>query len=883
MIGKGRLTSEQVNSISAFEFDDATSNSYEPKHNRQQLLTFVNLTGTVQPTEPAESETHLFDAVAQSHSHLPPPTPPSSPASLSPPLTSSAPNSLNDLPPPAPLSPPVQYYIISPRTLSSSNPAKSKSSSISSLSPLDSNTDKQGAETSIDRNLMDRLITGHVAGSNRPPNIVKREALQELRQQATRRNPDGGHLLAPAAQHGSQHLPGNGRPGKENHSREDVTASSSNNNPSRRGREAKDASWNQARPNVPTQPPQGPLPAAAASAKVGNTITPNDVRGIPADDDFVPESSTSIVPHKPQVSADQKGKQKEKYVNPWETDSDTDSDESPEEEEETKEEFGARLLKAYNEGKMTEAEMTAAARERFAPKILHEARVKTFDRLFMGWYDKPVGEELSKLRNRPGTDMTSNVYQELAKPRLVKGVEAPEPWSVRPPDDIPDEGYEEINPDENWHKVRRGTPEYYAQWDAYNASPAVYPHVVKGKLKLRSTPAPGVLYDEQPFPYIKICGEYSELAPENRGPYRAQWWFSPTVTFNRIQYLEDFYIWLNCIPEVNRWVNIYHKAFFDGTASPDGAFGMFIQDIKHLQTPRDMKRKRTQQHWHETAAGYIHNKQILLQEEQAAKLTRQEKWQRDAEAIQVIQQQPIPKAIPGNVYLRPVEFHDSPELVRLVNWYMENSPVSPETQPISEADARDMVQDARNTRLPFIVAVQRTPKGSDAAETVLGYAFLKSYTDFVSANCCTLEMRVYVDHKHKKLHIGRSLIDRLLAMRDIMHSASAAHVFEASGHNFTPEGPSFATVICPIAYPPGKAANYAWIKEWLIREFRFREQGLINGGRFKFDEAYVSHFSPLLACMICCTNLPFPRLDVALVARPIGRLRTNRNPRTYIS
>jgi hypothetical protein len=35
-------------------------------------------------------------------------------------------------------------------------------------------------------------------------------------------------------------------------------------------------------------------------------------------------------------------------------------------------------------------------------------------------------------------------------------------------------------------------------------------------------------------------------------------------------------------------VDINHKAFFDGTACPDGGFSMILPDIRHVPGPRNM-------------------------------------------------------------------------------------------------------------------------------------------------------------------------------------------------------------------------------------------------------------------------------------------------------
>lgn len=647
-----------------------------------------------------------------------------------------------------------------------------------------------------------------------------------------------GNLPTPAAQQDeSQHL----SEGKE---RDMACSSASHGSPSS-GPGARQANQGEAA-TPPTLPPGlKPLWSAVHLPHPRLVpippITPYDLTGAYEADDTAPISAIPAAhhtPRSPQASDAGKGKQKETHVNAWATDSDNDSVPDEELEDELRK-IGTELMKSYNEGNITKEELNAQLRKKLGAPVISRAHARQYDRLFIE-KDKARPEQLPIVRNGPGTDMTSQMYQELARPRLAVGVEEPEKWSIQPPMTIPNAGYEEIDPDENWRTVRKGTHTYHAQWTAYFKSPPVWPVIKEdGKLTLHSKRPKGFIYEEQPFPHCAIFSDNSELAEVNRGPYSCDWWFGVNLPNDKVGILTHFYLWLNCLPEVNHYVNIYHKSFFDGTAVPDGAFGMFIPNAKHLPTPRDMQRKRTALHWHETAAGYMHNKILFLREERRAEIARQEEFRRAREAFL---SQPVPKAVPSNVYLRPVEFHDAPGLHRLMNWYMQNSALSSETDPIDEVDARQMVEDCRSNHLPFIVAVERATKtNNNAAEKVLGYAYLSYYMDGKSSNRYTLEMRVYVDHTHKRTHIGRSLVDRILAMCDVMHRATAAHVFEANNHNVSPEGQRYANVVCAIAYPPNRASRYGWVKDWLTREFRFRELGTLHGGRVKFGEAYVLH------------------------------------------
>jgi hypothetical protein len=183
---------------------------------------------------------------------------------------------------------------------------------------------------------------------------------------------------------------------------------------------------------------------------------------------------------------------------------------------------------------------------------------------------------------------------------------------------------------------------------------------------------------------------------------------------------------------------------------------------------------------------------------------------------------------------------------------MENSPISPEKQPLTEAEVRNLIAGARNTMLPFIVAVQRhSPhnheKHPNTSEKVLGYAFVKHFNESHSANSNIGEMRVFVDHNHKKKHIGRALVDRILMTVDVTHHGTGGHEFvPGEYYHSLQQARPFTTMICALAYPADKTANYAWTKQWLIREFNFQEQGVMRAARLKLGDAYVSSTPPFV-------------------------------------
>lgn len=507
------------------------------------------------------------------------------------------------------------------------------------------------------------------------------------------------------------------------------------------------------------------------------------------------------------------------------------------------------LLAALRTGTMTEEEVKAHIKQLQQP-IIDEARLNVFHRM-----QEPCGactEAVPTVRTGPGTDLNEELYHMLGAARYAYGVEAPEVWAENPPDFIPGFGYEEVDPDVNWKKIRQGTALFYAQWDRYDESARAWPQLVEGKVLLTAGRQEGIMYDPMPFPHLPQTLGFSEIAPENRGPWTANWNFCPSYNGDREAFFFVFWRWLEMIPEECQVVDIYHTSFFDGTAGSDGGFSLFMQNIKHLPTPRDMHDEQTRLHWHETATGFIHNYNYHLAKEKKAEAARKKERQEQEKqrALDLVNVR-VPKAVEANVYLRPAEFSDIPGLQYLFNWYMENSPISPERHPLAEADIRNLIDGARTTMLPFIVAVQRhsrnNPKKHPAStEKILGYAFVKHFNESNSANSNIGEMRVFVDHNHKKQHIGRALVDRILMTVDVTHHDSGGHDFQPGEHyRLLHATRPFTTMICALAYPADKEANYAWTKQWLIREFHFQVQGVMKGARLRLGDLFVFFHPPI--------------------------------------
>lgn len=434
-------------------------------------------------------------------------------------------------------------------------------------------------------------------------------------------------------------------------------------------------------------------------------------------------------------------------------------------------------------------------------------------------------EELRKARIGPGTKIDDLVYRKLAHPRLAAKTEAQE---SQPETVIPDDDDElKMDFDAAWKRKRVGTPEYHGQWTAYQASSPMYPKITNGVLSMSSSP-PGGSYDHQPMPSkVKNPEAYEQH------DFKSNWGFWPSNHYDPTWFREQFFKWVANLPSSGHPVDIYHAAFFDGTASPDGGAAMTIMKEKHGICERVTEDEQTRLHWHETSAGYIWN--VRTQMKEKARIQIRES-QRALETRGFLG--PGTQRLHHYLLLRPGEPSDAENLLPLFNWYAENTTFVASTTPIGQTAIQRIIQTCRERNLPFIVAVPdrrvHVHEIRPDEPEILGFAYVKRFND----EPATGEVRVFVDHTCKKLHIATGLVDMIMRTCDINQRPDGYRPYE-----FIPKGElkygdgyqcNLSRLVFAIAYDPPKESKYRWIRSWLMRRFKFENLCHIKNGRVKF-------------------------------------------------
>lgn len=460
-------------------------------------------------------------------------------------------------------------------------------------------------------------------------------------------------------------------------------------------------------------------------------------------------------------------------------------------------------------------------------------------------------EMLPKARDGPGADPQSKIYQFLAKPRLSAGVEQPEPWAnFGTPDVISDEIHtDESLPKPRWSQHKIDTERFRSQWreqndaqvKAYNDSSPMYPIVEHGKLTLTSD-CRRVVYN--PLPTSWKDDDLVAQHGENWSDWLIECKISSLSLPNHVV-RKQFSSWFDQLPDAPSVVNIFHTAFFDGTAMADGISAMFLPNLKHLPTPRNMAEELTRLHWHETSQGYAYNWSATNQKRIKAEEERKDQLRRTAPHRAWLNLPVGSKVVPPNIYLRPAELYDSSRILKIMRWYAENSCASGDVTSMDEKDFEQLLSFCRGEKLPFVVAAQRPELrySSNQIDPAVGFAYVEFHRPSKNADSTMGELQVFVQQKNTRQHIGRALIDMVISCLDADSTARKTDDYRFDQTGTVQYGAGYGrfltTLLCTVADRPGSQKENLWVKDWLKKDFGFQEKGVFEGARVKFDKEYV--------------------------------------------
>lgn len=476
---------------------------------------------------------------------------------------------------------------------------------------------------------------------------------------------------------------------------------------------------------------------------------------------------------------------------------------------------------------------------RLQHEIVQNAHLNRFKNLDC---DTANPEALAKCREGPGTDPKSEFYQVMAH-RRREGETA----TVAAQTSSSTSGSSSSAAAAEENAPLDPTTAHVRQWEAYIQSPHIYPIVEDRQLHLSPTPTPEHEHIERQMEQHGIDPANAQIdkdmpRPDNKwtDAFYADWEFRPRAYSSLEAFRDWFRRWLDTTIQYCCYADIYHEAFFDGTAHPDGVRTMYIPNWKVEDAFLDKSDETNMLHAHETAEGYCHNwvRHTRRQEE--------ERTQKDLNRqayIEAMRSPPgdNPHSPKANIYLRPAQFEDSHGILQILNWYAENSSLSTDFRALETGDVRQRIENCQTNRLPFIVAVERRtgPARDSLPEQIVGYALAIDHVGLMSSGRFTAELQVFVKPGFKRQGVGRCLIDKLLEVCDPTYIPRAGYHFSAAFD----DQPKFhaggcrrlARLIFAIGYRSDRRAEVEWLKEWLLDKYGFEEHAVFKGTRVKFD------------------------------------------------
>jgi len=181
----------------------------------------------------------------------------------------------------------------------------------------------------------------------------------------------------------------------------------------------------------------------------------------------------------------------------------------------------------------------------------------------------------------------------------------------------------------------------------------------------------------------------------------------------------------------------------------------------------------------------------------------------------------VPKA---NIFIRPAHVGDLNQIKDIYTWYISNTVVAPEREVLDRAAWQNRMQDVDDCKLPFLVAVTKNNRNNrnnrrytNYREIIVGFGFADLFAGQFDAFKYAVEMQVFVHHQHKRVGIGKTLVDRLLTALDPQHmSRSGTEFFAENTLDYEQGGRRIVgRILATIPYDPNDDKDFQWQKKWL--------------------------------------------------------------------
>ncbi|KAL8983965.1 MAG: hypothetical protein Q9205_001937 [Flavoplaca limonia] len=241
----------------------------------------------------------------------------------------------------------------------------------------------------------------------------------------------------------------------------------------------------------------------------------------------------------------------------------------------------------------------------------------------------------------------------------------------------------------------------------------------------------------------------------------------------------------------------------------------------------------------------VHSKRLKEQEnrehavderKKAAKAQRAEQRARE-QAIAEAATAPNPYEPKINIFIRPAEPKDLPQICAIHNYYIRTSALTGERVELTEREWRTRFDTCREDKFPFLVAIlvlhSKMNRRHGRTERVVGFTYIEDFAGELTMWGHTCELQIFVDYQYLHQGIGKNLMDCVLRGVDPNYQARNGVQFVFTpGLNDRYEGGGervISNIIFPLPYTAEEDEHAQRVGEWLKDEFGFKLQGLLVG------------------------------------------------------
>ena len=197
-----------------------------------------------------------------------------------------------------------------------------------------------------------------------------------------------------------------------------------------------------------------------------------------------------------------------------------------------------------------------------------------------------------------------------------------------------------------------------------------------------------------------------------------------------------------------------------------------------------------------------------------------------------------------NMFIRPANENDVPQLTKIYNYYAEHTVLAPENEGIAQRTMAARLRSMEEARLPFLVAVAKASNPNRKArddspflnhDAIIGFAAAEEMGPQNNMWGFTVDIEVYIDNRYYSKGAGKNLLDRLLFCLDPNYQVTAGCEWYGGEEWEYGSRRRVANILCHVPYASQDLARIAWVGG-LLERFQFEKCGDMKDIGIKFGQ-----------------------------------------------